>query len=1244
MEHVNGGEDSPHRRESGFVEAQRQLNNPVHLQSASLDDKQSPLQLDRQRVKPLLPIVLKGSVKLSPGVPTKGEIDDAAELKQLFPTTWGQEYHSLQPISEAATAPHPPMRIGVVLSGGQAAGGHNVIAGVFDYIKQRNPNSQLIGFLGGPEGIYTKKYINITEKYMDQFRNQGGFDMIRSGRHKIESEEHKAASMKNCGSELGLDGLIVIGGDDSNTNAAVLAEYFKKNGCKTKVIGCPKTIDGDLRNQYVEASFGFDTAIKTFSEFIGNLCTDIATSGKYYHFVRIMGRSASHLALECAMQTRPNMVLIGEEVKEKDLSMKNIVDEIVELIKKRHEMGRDYGVILVPEGLIEFSREIGKLIVEINEILAKGEWNESKLSVPMKELFLELPPAIRNELLLERDPHGNVQVAKIATERLLILMVEKKLKNEKMPGFVFEPKSHYFGYEGRCAMPSNFDSNYCYTLGHTAAALVDKEKTGYMAVVRDLHLPATEWKPAGCPLTIMMNIERRHGKSKPVIKKFVVELDGPLFKVFEQAREAWKTRDLYRSPGPIQFTGPSADDSNYTIKIPSLKDLVPEERKDYDKLRQRHFFVQSESQMSPLQVQRLSAQLTICPQLTSTRYTLKPNVQSGPVRDPVSHHSVVQSFPLQVAGHKGGACGMTNTGTPLPRQQPLRIGVALTGQQSPGVANIVWGLWERLQLHTPQGKVVGFVGGAQGLLSSPPRTIEVTKDDLELCRNQGGFELLGRDPAYEGIIAKQESLIKIKTACQELNLDGLVLIGGRWTMTDVSVITEYFLTHSLATRVIGVPATQNNNLDGSFIEASLGFDSASKCYSSLIGNLLTDSASATKYWYFIRLMGRDKSQMVLEAALQTHPNLTLVSECYAAGDKTIDDCVKTIADCVCRRAADGKNFGAVLIPEGLISALPQFRQLVKEVNRLLPGHKKGEKSNSKDDDLKTQEVYNELVAGNIDLKGKYTSLLSPWSLALLNTLPQFFRQQIIQPRHHGRLALSQIATEELLSQLVETELAKRSKEGEYSGSFSPVCFYFGYQGRSSLPSRFDCTLGLSHGYLSGACVESGLTGYVTSMRGLCGPTSAWRPVAFPVTSISKLLSPDTDVYGDDKVPLVASDMVKLDGRPYRKVACASRMWELEDRFCNPGPMQFTAAASHYYSRYLFEEHHSYLNMLSKVGDHLEYIRSVCGFGVDKTVLRTTALTLETLKKILGYEEGGERDEEERYTEQMMMFKRKDAGA
>lgn len=506
------------------------------------------LEHERELYKPQLPPLLHSAVEV---VEEAGGAVDP-QVQALFPQTWNQ------PLVHFKKGKKMPIvqKVGVVLSGGQAPGGHNVIVGLRDALSE---GSELFGFLGGPSGILEKKYKKLND--LEHYRNSGGFDLIGSGRTKIESEDQLANAMDTAFA-LELDGLVVIGGDDSNTNAAVLAEYFKKHGCPTTVVGVPKTIDGDLKHEYIEVSFGFDTASKVYSEMIGNICRDALSAKKYYHFVKLMGRSASHLTLECALQTQPNFTVIGEEVALKQLSLKQIVAAIVDLIVKREN--KDYGVILVPEGLLEFIPEMKSLIEDLNA---------GKVSERSKKTLESLPEEIQQQLQLDRDPHGNVQLSHIETEKLLIEMVKEQLKERSDYRGKFNAIAHFFGYEGRCSYPSNFDANYCYALGFVAEALVANKCSGYMAIVRNLYAAVELWQPGGLPLTQLMHIEMRKGKEKPVIAKRHVDLEGAPYQHFLQNRNEWGMEDVYHFPGPIQLFGPSeiCDATTITMSMERMK-------------------------------------------------------------------------------------------------------------------------------------------------------------------------------------------------------------------------------------------------------------------------------------------------------------------------------------------------------------------------------------------------------------------------------------------------------------------------------------------------------------------------------------------------------------------------------------------------------------------------------------------------------------------------------------------------
>ena len=533
----------------------------------------SALQNARYAYKPKLPAVLGGKVEnLSLGFGKKTQaVSDTEELKELFANTYGKPLAQVQKGKNANAL--KKIKAGVILSGGQAPGGHNVICGLYDAIKKGNADSVLLGFLGGPSGLLENKFIKFTDKLIDEYRNTGGFDIIGSGRTKIETDEQYAAAAKNAKANK-LDALVIIGGDDSNTNAALLAEYFIQNKIPTQVIGVPKTIDGDLKNALIETSFGFDTACKTFSELIGNIGRDANSAKKYWHFIKLMGRSASHIALECALQTQPNICLISEEIAAKKTTLRGIVEGICTVITKRAANGENFGIVLIPEGLVEFIPEMKVLIAELNDTMAlkqnefaklknfdeKKAWLKTHLSQSSFAAFDSLPEAIADQFLADRDPHGNVQVSRIDTEKLLALSVAKRLAEKKKAGTYngkFSSYTHFFGYEGRCAFPSNFDADYCYALGYNAFVLIAGGLTGYLSSVRNLVKSAKEWTAGGVPLTMMMNMEQRHGSKKPVIKKALVELNGKPFKKFALQRDKWAIDTSYTFPGAIQYFGPS---------------------------------------------------------------------------------------------------------------------------------------------------------------------------------------------------------------------------------------------------------------------------------------------------------------------------------------------------------------------------------------------------------------------------------------------------------------------------------------------------------------------------------------------------------------------------------------------------------------------------------------------------------------------------------------------------------------
>ena len=541
----------------------------------------SALQIARAAYKPKVPKTLEGIVKIWEGQPTQS-VSDQEAIQKLFPNTYGMPLITF--VAGTEKNKYPPVNVGVILSGGQAPGGHNVIAGIFDGVKDMNPDSRLYGFILGPGGLIDHKYLELTAEIIDEYRNTGGFDIIGSGRTKLETKEQFEKGLVIL-KKLNIKALVIIGGDDSNTNACVLAEYYAQTGAGVQVIGCPKTIDGDLKNEMIEASFGFDTACKVYSEVIGNIQRDCNSARKYWHFIKLMGRSASHIALECALQVQPNICLISEEIEANNLSLDDIIQYIADIVVKRAENGNNFGTVLIPEGLIEFIPAMKLLINELNDYLAHHEEEfrrikrshqlehiKDQLSPENSKIFASLPENVARQLTMDRDPHGNVQVSLIETEKLLAEMVGNRLSEMALEGTYkgkFASQVHFFGYEGRCAAPSNYDADYCYALGFTAAGLIGFGKTGYMSSVRNTTAPASEWISGGVPITMMMNMERRHGEMKPVIQKALVKLDGGPFKTFAANRDAWAINTDYVYPGPIQYFGPTevCDQPTKTLQI-----------------------------------------------------------------------------------------------------------------------------------------------------------------------------------------------------------------------------------------------------------------------------------------------------------------------------------------------------------------------------------------------------------------------------------------------------------------------------------------------------------------------------------------------------------------------------------------------------------------------------------------------------------------------------------------------------
>ena len=544
--------------------------------------EKSALQIARAAYQPKLPKALQGAVKIKEGQPTQS-VGDQEAIKKLFPNTYGMPIVEFEP---ATSANNQKMNVGIILSGGQAPGGHNVITGLFDQIKKLNPENRLFGFILGPGGLVDHNYMELTESVIDEYRNTGGFDMIGSGRTKLEKVEQFEKGLEII-RQLDIKAIVIIGGDDSNTNACPLAEYYAAQKHGVQETGSPKPIDGDLKNDQIETSFGFDTACKTYSELIGNIERDCNSARKYWHFIKVMGRSASHIALECALQTQPNICLISEEIEQKAMSLDDIVEYIANAVAARAADGNNFGTVIIPEGVIEFIPAIKKLIAQLNDVLALPEvkdmgrtetidFAKAHLTEENLAVFNSLPTGVARQLALDRDPHGNVQVSLIETEKLLSTMVAQKLEKLKKEGKYtgkFGTQHHFFGYEGRCAAPSNFDADYCYALGTSAAQLIANGKTGYMAIVKNTTAPAEQWIAGGVPITMMMNMEKRAGEMKPVIRKALVELDGAPFKEFAAHRDEWARKTAYIYPGPIQYWGPTevCDQPTKTLALEQAK-------------------------------------------------------------------------------------------------------------------------------------------------------------------------------------------------------------------------------------------------------------------------------------------------------------------------------------------------------------------------------------------------------------------------------------------------------------------------------------------------------------------------------------------------------------------------------------------------------------------------------------------------------------------------------------------------
>ncbi|KAL3128954.1 pyrophosphate-dependent 6-phosphofructokinase [Cryptosporidium hominis] len=1247
------------------------------LSASSLHEGQSNMQMWRRRWEPCLPHILRSplSIKEVSAFEGMGEME-RSDVSTYFPLTSGNSLVKFEAISDGSSSwkKFPARRIGVVLSGGQASGGHNVIAGLMSYIKLCNQSSQLFGFLGGPEGVYSERYRELTEDDINGILNQGGFNIICSGRHKIETEEQMRASLEIC-EKLKLHGLVVIGGDDSNTNAAVLAEYFKRNSSSTVVVGCPKTIDGDLKNEVIETSFGYDTAVKTYSEQIGSIMDAIKTEGYGYYFVRLMGRSASHITLECGLQTRANMILIGEEIKEENRSLMSIVDEIVEMILKRDSLGKKHGIVLLPEGLIEFIPEFETLIKELNLILLKT--NDRKqivdsLSQEMKTLFLELPSDVQNQLLLERDPHGNVQVAKIATEELLVHMAKEKLEKVKKDYILDNVKTHYFGYEGRCALPSNFDASYCFALGHTAAALIDNQRSGYMAVVRKLSLTPEQWEPAGCPLTYMMNIELRKGKSVPVIKKYLVDLKGQSYLAYCQVRSEWKLNDYYKNPGPIQFDGPNSGITNYMISPPRVEDLLRMEDRYENKM--NHKLLGSEGSQN-----RTKDDIKIPKILLSTASKFNDDlIISSSCRD-LDAYIITKCLPHQTGRHNSKVLQLreeeyssefteiresshskSSVGNSLACES---LGLILSCLSTPGTQNVICGLVNGL----PSLKQLIVFKSLSDFLEGKALKVDLTSEGsltfFENSLNSGGCIFPNGVEIKMNASEKKNSNTTLKAndnqeftnsscvlSCKGLvsndflsqllsffNMRAIAIVGNNEAATFGASLSEQLICMSLngmksEIPVVFVPVCLENSISHQMIETCIGFDSVTKSISTLVGNLLTDSASATKYWYFMKMIGDKTSNVALEVGIQTHPNLVVIPERYADGKLsvygsemagvTLDDIITEICDIICLRSNQGNNFGGLLVSEGLFDQVYPTREYRKIFSR-----------------FSTQNLCNASNSGGCEILGSES--LSRYEKKVVEDFKLIFSDidaRLIENLINSR-KICDVRTEIILSALVQKELKFRRSKNKIKNGMNPVCFSFTDQVRACIPSDFDSTLGLMYGMLASKIINSNLVGgYVTGIKGVLSQADSWNMYAIPISSLmtlniegdkikdsrnnsnlsfesKKLLTESTLGNAGHQLEFICKlNSVNSRNNPSFKLLMNHiEKWEVDNTYANPGPIQYFNLFKNLFNRTLFESEYVYTRNLKEMDQILLEIKTLCQLGVEKDILNSTVQHLKAIQ-------------------------------
>jgi 6-phosphofructokinase 1 len=969
------------------------------------------------------------------------------------------------------------------------------------------------------------------------------------------------------------------------------------------VVGAPKTIDGDLKcPPYIPVSFGFDTACKTYATLVGNVATDALSAQKYYHLVRLMGRSASNIALEVALITRPNACLLGEEVAHKKQSLRDITLDLADMIEERSNEGKDYGVIVLPEGLIEFIPEFNSLITEINDKLAAPgvEATEagvlSVLSETNAASFKYLPGFIREQLLLDRDPHGNVQVAKIETEKLLAATISAELEVRRGKGTYkgkFQTQFHSYGYEGRAGMPTVFDASYCYALGCTAASLLSFGMTGLIASVKNLLKPVKEWECGGVPITSLCVIERRKGKDKPVIRKALVELDGPLsqpFDAWSKIRGDLRRVDAYSCPGPIQYDMkgcPMSTEIPVSLQLELGQPLAPLCRNQAPKRMGDFLFIpQSKRSRSGMQQWRLERSYCLPEvlanyKLSALQVTEGEKIQTLHDKDVLQEHFACIDKPvIEISPGKGGA----------PATSPsIVVGVAFSGRQAPGCHDLICGLVDMVASAGGSGKVFGFVGGTKGLFGG--HAVELTQEMVTAYRGTGGLELLGRTVDS---LSSETHKEQARQTCEKLGLTGLVLVGGNRTHTDAAYLAEHFRQKGSKTAIVGVPCGIEGSMVNEFVEASIGFDSASKAMASLVGNTAIDGSSARKYYYFLKLMDGSShgskvatSHVALEAALQSKPNLLLLTEEIDHTRMSLREVVQQVADVVAQRAKAGKNFGTIIVAEGMLSGIPECRTLLSEL---------------------------EALPGPID-REKLLPQLTQWSRAVFNSFPDFLQKQLLLERQsNASIQLSQLETDRLIAGLVEDELKQRKKMGTFVGSFSPVCEFLGYQARCSMPSNFDMDYAYTVGGTAARLVAGGHSGYMAVVSDLSKPNSEWRLGGVPLTAMLSV-PPQLPNEATRARPAIDPSPVDLEGAAFAAWVHARSKFAQEELYENPGPIQFSGPSASCVSLTVRTKF-PYLHELANLQASLAAVATKCQPGCDPRKVRVAAQSLATLNAIL----------------------------